>query len=120
MGVLCQYAEAMMFLERGLEIAKKGNVSPARALYELGSVAAAEKKHALAVMHLNTLLAELEKRDAAQLTPAQWTDARTKLVFGLEALGKSEEAARWRTAATKAADAGTRGIVPYGSRCPAR
>jgi tetratricopeptide (TPR) repeat protein len=117
MGVLCQYGEATMFLERGLDIAKKGGVSPARALYELGSVAAVEKKHALVVMHLNALLSEFEKRDAAQLTPAQWADARTKLALSLEALGKSEEAARWRTEATKTANPGTRGIVPYGLRC---
>lgn len=120
MGVLCQYAEATMFLERGLEIAKKGNVSPARALYDLGSVATVSNQHALAAMYLTPLLTEFEKRDAAQLTAAQWADARAKLSVSLEALGKAEEAARWRADASRAAKPETRGIVPYGSRCPAR
>ncbi|MBL8513669.1 MAG: hypothetical protein JNJ55_06730 [Betaproteobacteria bacterium] len=120
MGVLCQYREATMFLERGLDIAKKGNMNAARALYELGAIAAAEKQHALAAMRLMQLLEEHEKRDAAQLNAAQWADARAKLVASLDALGKSEDAARWRTEAINSANTGARGIVPYGSRCAAR
>jgi tetratricopeptide (TPR) repeat protein len=118
MGVLCQYSEATMFLERGLDIAKKGSASPARALYELGSIATAEKKHAAAAMHLTALLVEFEKRDAAQLTTAQWADARSKLAANLEALGKANEATRWKPESPQGAKAGS--ITPYGTRCTTR
>ncbi len=120
MGVLCQFSEAATFLERALEIARKGNVATARALYELGSLASAEKKPATAVLHLMPLMTDLEKREAAQLSMAQWADARAKLAANLAAVGKAEEAARWRPDSSVVNAGNTKDIVPYGSRCNAR
>ncbi len=120
MGVLCQYAEATTFFERALEIARKGNAGTARALYELGSLAVADRKPGVAVQHLLPLLSEVEKREPRQLSAAQWADARAKLSASLAALGRAEEAARWRNDAPPAPTGSAREIIPYGARCSAR
>ncbi|MBL8521751.1 MAG: hypothetical protein JNK75_13930 [Betaproteobacteria bacterium] len=120
MGVLCQFNEAQMFLQRGLDIAQRGQASTARALYELGSLAAAEQKHALAAMHLTALLHAPAKADLAQLSALQWADARRKLAASLTALGKAEDAARWLGDGASSSPAGSAGITPYGTRCTAR
>ena len=66
------------------------------------------------------LMTDLEKREAAQLSTAQWADARAKLAANLAAVGKAEEAARWRPDSSVVNAGNTKDIVPYESRCNAR
>lgn len=120
MGVLCHYAESALFLQRGLDIALRGKLSPAPAWYELGALAAAEQKHAVVVMHLSALFDDPARRDRPPLTAAQWADARRKLAAALTALGKVEEAARWRVEGVAVPAPGAAGVTPYGTRCGGR
>jgi tetratricopeptide (TPR) repeat protein len=114
MGVLCRWGEAEMFLARGKDVAEKGGVSTALALYELASIAVAQNKTEAAGAHFAALMPLIGRGAKPALSSAQADDAYRKYADVLSKLGKADEATAMRE---KASGKSSTPATPYGTRC---
>lgn len=122
-GVTCFFDIAEEYLNKAYELDKKIGGPTYLSLNELFRLNLDQKKYNEAVAYFRRALPELEKMNASNETPAEFSKLLEEFSIALDGIGNMEEAKEVRARASKVKEQAEYSITertPYGLHCESR